>query len=180
MRRSSKLSAAALSVTVACFAALALDPAGPGSRGEVTRGLALAAAPLSFALAIRSGTGIWRGPALIRFPVEHAVLRCGAEAEQIRAAAQVRGALGGAGHVHPARLVLAVAAWGLAGTVAACAAAGAASPVPCKPMVALTILAVVARISLPARPFWYRERQDGSVVLYPPSAAARVRARRVA
>ena len=178
MRRSSKLSAAALSVTVACFAALALDLVGPGIQGEVTRGLALAAAPLSFALAIRSGTGIWRGPALIRFPVEYAVLRYAAAAEEIRAAAQVRGALGGAGHVYPARLVLAVAAWGLAGTVAVCAAAGAAFPVPCKPTVALTILAVVARIALPARPFWYRERQDGSIVLYPPSAAPHVRTRR--
>ncbi len=180
VRRSSKLTLAAIAVTVACFVALAIDLAGPGLQGRITKALAVAAAPLAFALAVRSAVAIWRGPPLAPFPIDYAVLRHGAEAEAIRAAAQLRGALGGAGHAHPARLVLALAAWALAGTAALCVAAGAVSGQGCTDLMVLLGVAVAVRIAFPPRPFWYRERQDGSVVLYPPSVAPHVCARRTA
>jgi hypothetical protein len=92
---------------------------------------------------------------------------CGpAEAELVRAAAQLRGTLGGAGHLHRVRLALPAAAW--------CAAAAAALAGPevldVAPWTTLAGVLVTAALLFPAKAFFYREATGGRVVVHPASA----------
>lgn len=177
VRRSSKLTVAALAATGAAVGVLALDLGEPAP-GPVTRGLALVAAPLALAVAIRTVAAFWRGPELVHFPVEQAVLCSGVEATSVRAAALVRGPLGGAGYARRARLVLPFVAWLAAAVVLAGVAAGATDGPEWRRGLELLAIAVVARAVFPARPFWYREHREGAVVLYPASVTAHVRVAR--
>jgi hypothetical protein len=181
VRRSSKLAAGALVVTAVGIGAVSLQLAGRPVSASLTRGIALAALPVAIAMAIRTASAIWRGPALMHFPVEYAVLCRASEAADVRAAACLRGPLGGAGHVHRGRLVVPVVGWLLAAVVLGFVAAGAAERPECRQALVWMGVAVAARALFPARPFWYRERRDGSVVLYPASVTAHVslRARRL-
>jgi hypothetical protein len=179
VRRSSKLTALTLAVTASSFLALALDFVGHPAPLGVSRMLALASAPLALALAIRNAAAYWRGPALLHFPVEYAVLCYGQVAETVRASAHLRGALGGAGHLHRARLVFPMIAWLAAATVMGYVALGGAGMPGCRTALAFFAAGLVLRIALPPRAFWYRERRDGSLVVYPASIRARVSARTV-
>jgi hypothetical protein len=176
VRRSSKFVALALAVTAASFVAFALDLTGHSLSLNLTKALALASAPLAAALAARNAAAYWRGPALVHFPVEYAVLCYGQEAETVRSAAHLRGALGGAGHLHPRRLAFPVIAWLAAATALGYVALGGAGMPGCQRALAVMALALVARVVLPPRAFWYRERRDGSLVVYPAAIRSRVSA----
>lgn len=117
-------------------------------------------------------TAMWRGPPVIAFARADSVL-CGAEdSEPVRAYAQLRGTIGGAGHVQPRRLVLPLVAWGAA------LAAGARvlwwpdlevfGAIPA----ALAASSAFAAWLFPATPYWYREVMGGGAIVSPPEAAA--------
>lgn len=125
----------------------------------VTAGLALACA-------LRAASGIWRGPPIVSLPQEDVVPCDPPEAEVIRAAAQLRGTMGGAGHVHPRRLALPTLAW----LAAAGSALAWADPLDAAPWVALVGAAATAAHLFPATAFLYREATGGRLVLHPPSA----------
>jgi hypothetical protein len=177
VRRSSKFAVVAVAATTSSFVALALGLTGHPAPVAVARALAIASAPLAAALAVRNAAAYWRGPALIHFPVEYAVLCYGDVADAVRSAAHLRGALGGAGHLHKGRLLFPVVGW-LAAAAALGYVALGATAMPGYPR-ALGVLAVAlaGRILFPPRAFWYRERRDGSLVVYPASIRARVSVR---
>ncbi len=173
IQRSPKIATAAITAAVAAFAAtLAIDPL-VARAGAVTRGLALLAALLALVMAVRTCAAYWRGPELMHFPVEYAVLCHGAEAAGVRAVAALRGPLGGAGFVHRGRLVLPLFAWLGVSAVLAYGAIGG-EMLDWRDGLELLVPFVAARVAFPARPFWYREHRDGAVVLYPASVAGRV------
>jgi hypothetical protein len=167
VRRSSKLSATALAAAALGLTLLALDIAGYPAPTAVTKALVLAATPLAAILSVRTVVGFWRGPTLMHFPVEYAALCTGSEAQAVRTAANVRGPLGGAGHVHPIRVIFPFLGWLATAVVLGCAAAGATRE--CREALLVLVLALAARTIFPPRSFWYRERRDGSLVVYPAS-----------
>lgn len=163
----------------AAFAVLyALSETGAPLVEAAMRGSAALALPLSLCTACRTVAAIWRGPVLLQFARTAAVACDGADAERVRAAAQIRGSLGGAGYVHRVRLVLPATAWFSAAFVAGRAleqpraSAGWAS--------GALALALCASVRLPARPFWYREGRDGALLVHPPAACARLLEKRAA
>jgi hypothetical protein len=174
VRRSSKFASFAVAATTASFVALALGLTGHPAPIALTRALAIASAPLAAALAVRNAAAYWRGPALLHFPVEYAVLCYGQVAEAVRAAAHLRGALGGAGHLHKTRLLFPVVAWLAAAAALGYVALGATGMPGYRRALGVLALTLAARIILPPRAFWYRERRDGSLVVYPASIRARV------
>jgi hypothetical protein len=136
-----------------------LPAAGLTAAGVVVAGLALAAA-------VRTASWAWRGPPIGAFPKDDLVVCGPREADAVRAAARLRGTLGGAGHVYRARLALPVMAWAFA------AAASLAGPDvgDAGPWMALLGASASASVIFPARSFFYREATGGGVVLHPASA----------
>lgn len=151
------------------FGALAIARAAGAAvpRGAVSIAAALAVA-VSIGLAGRSLARIWRGPPLIGFPKEGATPCDPVEAEAIRAAAQVRGTLGGAGHVNRTRLLFPALAWAAAAAFAAgFVAPGAEARLwPLAVLVPFAVLSVYLRPS----PFHYREAMEGWLVVHPGAA----------
>jgi hypothetical protein len=148
-------------LTLASAAGAAVPP------GAISIAAFLAVA-VSLGLAGRSVARIWRGPPLVGFPKEGAAPCDPVEAEAIRAAAQVRGTLGGAGHVKRARLLFPALAW----AAAAAFAAGFVDPGAEARLWALAVLVpfAVLSASLRASPFHYREAMEGWLVVYPGAA----------
>lgn len=167
------VTAAALACTAGVATAV-LRSAGWTVSPAFTRALAFLSAPLALAAALRSVVAIRRGPALRSFAPEDAAACGSAEASHVRAAAQIRGGLGGAGHVRPARLLLAALAWFAAAAVVACVGADGALAAQCDELLEVLTVSVAARLAFPARPFWYLERADGSVLLFPGSLRAQL------
>lgn len=123
---------------------------------------------VALALSGRYVARFFRGPPLLAFPKDRAVLCEPHEAVVIRAAAQLRGTLGGAGHVHRARLMLPATAWAAAAVFAeGFVAPGAEASV--WPVVVL-VPAAVSSLLLRPRPFHYREAMGGWLVVHPPVA----------
>lgn len=120
-----------------------------------------------------------RGPAIVAFGRDDAVLCSSQEAEVVRAAAQLRGTMGGAGHLHPRRLALVAVAWASAAASGLEALADGALVLGAWPAIAALLAAAVAFI-FPARAFFYREVTGGAVVASPPSAAGYLLAHRPA
>lgn len=127
---------------------------------------AVAALGLAVVAAGRNAASVWRGPALRPFPHDDAVCCSPSQAAVVRAAAQLRGTLGGAGHVHPRRLALPAFGW-----LAAAAFALEAVFDPMDPAMLLWAGGALALWSaaamLPARPFFYREAVGGRLVIHP-------------
>lgn len=127
---------------------------------------AAAALALAVAAAGRTVVSVWRGPALQRFSHDEAVCCSPSQAAAVRAAAQLRGTLGGAGHVHRGHLALPALGW--------LAAAAFALEAVSEPVESLTplwagaalVLGIAARV-FPARPFYYREAVGNRVVFHP-------------
>lgn len=148
---------------------------------EPPRGLELAcallAAPVAVAGALLALAAVWRGPTVVSFSREDAVPCAGAEAAFVRGAAQLRGTMGGAGHLHRRRLVLAAAAWLAAGVVGLDGIAPRleAAVGPWATLVALA--AAFAALLFPPGPFFYRETTGGGVLVAPASAAYRLKRR---
>jgi hypothetical protein len=160
---------------VVAGAAAAAEPEGGGHRAFTA--CVAVAGPVALVAAIRSLGAIRGGPRVISFERREALLCDAAQADVIRGAAQLRGTMGGAGHLYPARLAFQAAAW-LAAVVAgaealSARAAGTLGPWPAT----LATAAAVAALLFPPRPFWYREVTGGGVVVNPPSAAAALLAR---
>jgi hypothetical protein len=134
------------------------------------------AAPIAAASAIGAAFAISRGPRVVSFERTEAVMCKPSEAQAIRDAAQLRGTMGGAGHVYPARLAFPIAAWlgaALSGTEVV--SAGMLRVAGAWP-IGLALCAAFAALLFPARPFWYREVTGGGVLVTPPAAAALVTA----
>lgn len=143
-----------------------LREAGAGVPAPSLAAASVLAAVLAIAAAARTASWAWRGPRIVPLPLEDVAVCSPAEAEEVRAAAQLRGTLGGAGHVHRARLAFRVAGWG--------SAAGAALAVPealdVAPWVGLLCASLAAAVLLPAKAFFYREATGGRVVIHPATA----------
>ncbi len=122
----SKLTAIAVAALCAFGALFALSGAG----SPIGPGLVNASAAVALMLALVAGgrtlSSAWRGPVLVQFPCEAAIECNPVEAAEVRAAAQLRGTLGGAGHVHPRRLAFPALAWIAAAAIAGCALQGTA------------------------------------------------------
>lgn len=169
MFRGSRLTLAATATSGALLAVLAARHLFPVAHVAVVV-CAAVATPIALATGVQRIVYLWRGPPVVTFsPLES--VRCGAaDAGAIRAAAKLRGTLGGAGHLYPPRLVvhalacLAVAVVG--GTVLLVPRAEAGW------WLALVAGTGAVAVLLPARPFYYREAMDGEVAVSPPTACA--------
>ncbi len=131
---------------------------------------AAVAAPIALAAGVQRLVYLWRGPSVVSFSRIEAVRCGGAEAEAIRAAAQLRGTLGGAGHVHRSRLALHALAYFATASLGAVALASSGSDAVGAWPLAVVAGAGVGAVLLPARPFYYREATNGDVVVSPPLA----------
>ena len=133
---------------------------------------AVFAGPVALVATLRAIAAAWLGPPVVAFSREEAALCRPAEAIAIRAAAQLRGTMGGAGHLYRRRLLFPAAAWAaaLACAVEAIGAPGLdiARPWP------FVIAAVAPLVTwmFPARPYWYREVTGGGIVVSPPEIPA--------
>ena len=130
------------------------------------------AAPIALAAGVQRLVCLWRGPPIVSFSRTEAVRCSAADAEAIRAAAQLRGTLGGAGHLHRKRLALHALA-----SLAAASLPSIALFSPESEAGGTWSFAVVAGMGLlamllPARPFYYREATNGDVLVSPPFARA--------
>lgn len=138
---------------------------------------ALVAAPLALAGGAQALAAIWRGPIIVPFTRSDAVPLSPGEAEFVRGGAQLRGMIGGAGHVYPRRLLLASAAWLGAGMVGACGLSPELGRALGAGPVAVACLAAFLALLFPARPYFYRDTTGGGAILSPPSAAFRLKRR---
>lgn len=118
-----------------------------------------------------------RGPRIVAFGSDDAVTCSPADAEVIRDAAQLRGTMGGAGHLHPSRLGLVALAWASSAASGVEALADGALVLGGWPAI-VALLAAAFAFMFPPRPFFYREVTGGAVVASPPSAAGYLLARR--
>ncbi len=140
---------------------------------------AVIAGPVALVATLRTIAAAWLGPPVVAFLHEEAALCRPAEAVAVRAAAQLRGTMGGAGHLNRARLVFPAAAWAaaLASAVEAIGVPGLDVAGPW-PFVIAAIAPVVAWM-FPSRPYWYREMTGGGVLVSPPEIPALFGARAV-
>jgi hypothetical protein len=132
-----------------------------------------AAAVLALTAAIRHLVFIWRGPVIVGFRREESTLCDARESDAVRSAAQLRGTMGGAGFVHPRRLVISASAWAAAAAQAIAFVApgrGGTTFVP----IAVAGLAAALAMWFPATPFYYREAAGGCVVVFPIDACSRL------
>lgn len=139
----------------------------------------LFAGPIAFAAAVRTIASAFRGPQVVAFERGDAVVCSAAEAETIRGAAQLRGTMGGAGHLHPGRFVFPLAAWVAALLCGAEAVSARAIELAGSWPVAIAVFSVIAALLFPSRPYWYRELTGGGVLVTPPASAALLTARAV-
>ncbi len=145
---------------------------GEGEASAATsRAIAVALLAFPGALLVRTIAAIWRGPPLAPFPLEAAALCSDWDAEKVRQAAQLRGTMGGAGHVHPARLAIPAAAWAAALGAVASALLGSSLALEAAWALAAVGSAIAAAIH-PARAFWYREVAGGAILVHPPEAVS--------
>jgi hypothetical protein len=174
LRRAGKATVAAFSAWTAFAALVALRLSGVRVSPSALVLVASIAMALAFAECVGTVFAMWRGPTIVTFSRDEAEI-CGPdEAEAIRAAAKLRGTLGGAGHIHSARLILPALAWLAATALAAGAIVDPAlESVPGWPA-AVVAVGVGAAALFPATPFYYREAVGGRVVVHPPSARAQL------
>jgi hypothetical protein len=165
--------AATLASWLALVAVGALRFAGFAIPPELRIACVAVAGPIALLALVRTVCAVWRGPRVIAFERGDAVLCGPPEAEAIRDAAQLRGTMGGAGHVYAGRLVFPVVAWSgalLEGLENLSPAFHFAGPWP----FVVAIFAAIAGWVFPSRPYWYREVTGGGVVVSPPEAATLV------
>jgi hypothetical protein len=132
---------------------------------------ALLGGPIAIVAALQVIGSIWRGPAIRRFSRNESV-HCGAEyAAVVRQGAQLRGTMGGAGHLHPRRLVFPAVAWGAAAFAGVEILAHPTAPAGAVWAAIVAVAAVAGAFLFPAKPYYYREATGGGVVVSPPEAA---------
>jgi hypothetical protein len=153
-------------VTLAGLRAVAIEP----PHVAVVAG-ALVGGPIAAVAALQVVGSIWRGPAIRRFS-RHESVHCGAEyAAVIRQGAQLRGTMGGAGHLHPRRLVFPAVGWAAAALAGAEVLAQPAARAGAAWAAFVAVGAVTGAFLFPAKPYYYRETTGGGVVVSPPEAA---------
>ncbi len=162
----SRLTVSAVSSCVAFVAAVAARAAGAPPHPSAAIALGAAAVVLAAAVAVRTIASAWRGPVLVAFSPDAGVICDPREAQRIRAAALLRGTMGGAGYVSRARLAFPAVAWAAA---AATTAALHLAPSLAPWLVAVLASSAGAALMFPARPFYYREAVGGRIVLHPPA-----------
>lgn len=140
-------------------------------------GCAFVAAPIAVAGGLRAVAAIWRGPTIVDFDRGDAVPCSPAEARFVREAAQLRGLMGGAGHLYPRRLVLAAVAWLAAAAVGVSGLSPIIEAITGLWPVAFAVGAAVVALMFPARAFFYRDTMGGGVLLSPPASAYRLKRR---
>jgi hypothetical protein len=161
---------ALVSVAVLRTAGFAVSPAMQVASAAV-------AIPIVLAAALGAVVSVWRGPRVIAFERSDAVRLGPVESDAARASAQLRGTMGGAGYVYPARLVFPVVSWlGALGSGAEGLVPGAVETAGAWPPAIAASAALMAWL-FPSRPYWYREVTGGGVLVTPVSAAALVSAR---
>lgn len=169
-RGTTKLAAATFGAWMVLFAVIGARAAGVPLPQATVIAAASVALATSVALAFQIVTHAWRGPVVVDFRRDEAVLCGPAEAEVVRSAALLRGTMGGAGYVRRARLAFSATA-----SVSAAIAAGwtvldpTLVSVPAWPFAVLALLAGAA-VVFPARPFYYREAKEGFLLLHPEDA----------
>ncbi len=124
-------------------------------------------AVIAATVAIRHVVFIWRGPVILGFPRDEAVLCDAREAASIRFAAQLRGTMGGAGYLHPSRLVVSATAWGAVSVQSLALLPPQRTAATFLPLAVLLVAAGLAAL-LPPAPFFYREASGGCVLVFPP------------
>lgn len=168
----------AVSVRVAAWIVLV------GSSGASAAGLTLPCGPVALAIVLAAPVAllalvttlgsVWRGPPIISLVPEQTA-RCGPEdARLVRDAAQLRGAMGGAGHVHRSRLVFPAVAWTSALLAGADGVAGCAFTPPGPWVFLAAVAAVIAAWLWPSRPYWYLEADGGGALVSPPETVAAI------
>lgn len=149
--------------------------------GELPRAVellgALVAAPITLTAGIQAIAAVWRGPVIVPFSRPEAVPCTEGEAAFVRASAQLRGTMGGAGHLYRHRLVLPALAWLGAATVGAGGLSERLEHLACPWVLALALATAFLALLFPARPFFYRETSGGGALASPPSAAYRLKRR---
>ncbi len=144
---------------------------------EVPRAFALftasAAAVVAATVAVRAVAFIWRGPVIVPFPRDEALLCDAREAAVVRSVAQLRGTMGGAGHVHPRRLVLSATAWGAISVQALALVTPQRTPGTFVPIAVALVAAALAAL-FPATAFFYREAAAGCVLAFPSDVCRRL------
>ncbi len=174
LRQTTRLGAGAASAWTALVISLLAGLAGGAAPPRAIQLLASIALVVSGALAIRTALGAWRGPVISSFPRRDAVF-CDAQcAETVRAGAQLRGTMGGAGHVHPERLVFPATAWAASVMVATALLRDPSLRAVSPWALGVLASAAVAACLAPARPFFYREVTGGRVLVFPPVACTRL------
>ena len=131
------------------------------------------AAVLAAMAAIRNVAHVRRGPSIVEFQRRDATLCDARESAAIRAAAQLRGTMGGAGYLFPRRLAFSAVGWAATGVQAALLAVpehGTATFLP----LGVAVLAVLLTARFPAIPFYYRETVGQCVVAFPADACSRL------
>lgn len=149
--------------------------------GELPSGVellgAVVAAPIALTGGIQAIAAIWRGPVIVPFSRLDAVPCTAGEASFVRASAQLRGTMGGAGHLYRHRLVLPALAWLGAASVGAGGLSERLEHLVCPWVLVLALASAFLALLFPARPFFYRETSDGGALASPPSAAYRLKRR---
>lgn len=160
----------------ACGALVAFETA-EAFGAHVPRTLVLLAASacavLAATVALRHVAFIWRGPVIVAFRRPEGRLCDSREAEAVRSAAQLRGTMGGAGHLHPRRLAFSAVAWGAASAQCVALVVPDHRPTSFAPL-AVLVLASGLAVIFPPDPFYYREAAGGCVVVFPVDACVRV------
>lgn len=166
MRRFTGIAAAAGGASIALQALSAAGQAGGDVPAPAFAAGAAATAALAIAASLQTAWFAWRGPRIESLPEDDLTVVGPPEAETIRAAAQLRGTLGGAGHVHRHRLALPFGAW------ASAAGTALAGPDAYDAVLWVMLLGVfvAAALAFPAKAFFYREATGGRVVVYPAAA----------
>jgi hypothetical protein len=141
---------------------------------------ALVGAPIAIAGGVQALAAIWRGPTIVPFSRADAVPCSASEAAFVRARAQLRGLIGGAGHLHPPRLVLPALAWLAGGAIGVCALSPPLEAALGAWPVAISVVAALAAILFPSRAYFYRDTTGGGAILSPPSSAFRLKRRALA
>lgn len=141
---------------------------------EAVVAVAVVALATAVAVACRTVAHAWRGPVVVDFRREEAVMCGPAEAEVVRAAALLRGTMGGAGYVCRARVAFPAIASAVAAFIAGSALGDPTlGSVPAWPFAVLALSAGAAA-AFPARPFYYREGNGGFLLVHPEEAWIRL------
>jgi hypothetical protein len=168
-----RFTAAAIGACVALAAlevARAFGVAMPRASGVAAASIA---AVLAATVAVRHAAFVWRGPVVVSFRRREGMLCDAREAGAVRAAAQLRGTLGGAGHLFPRRLLVSALGWGAASVQALALLLPERSTGTFAPLVAVLALGGLA-VLFPAVPFYYREAAGGCVVAFPAETCMRL------